>query len=75
VGLPDLPALARHPAQDRRPLYLGPPGLTGIVQINSREGMLPEEIERLKLYYAKNQSLGLDLEILLKAFLRRGKRP
>ena len=75
VGLPDLPALARHPAQDRRSLYLGPPGLTGIVQINSREGMLSEEIERLKLYYAKNQSLGLDLEILLKAFLRRGKRP
>jgi lipopolysaccharide/colanic/teichoic acid biosynthesis glycosyltransferase len=74
VGLPSLPEDPRRHAQERRSLYLGPPGVTGIVQINSRDGMMPEEIDTLKLYYAKNQSLGLDLEILLKAFLRRGKR-
>jgi lipopolysaccharide/colanic/teichoic acid biosynthesis glycosyltransferase len=60
--------------RDHRSLYLGRPGLTGIVQLNAREGMTEEEVERLKIYYAKNQSLGLDLEILLKAFLRRGRR-
>ena len=49
--------------------YLGPRGLTGLVQINEREGLGPDEIERYMLYYAKNQSLILDLEILLKSLL------
>jgi GT2 family glycosyltransferase len=49
---------------------LGPEGLTGLVQLNAREGVEPEEIERYELYYAKNQSLALDLEILLKTLLR-----
>ncbi|MEW6510904.1 MAG: glycosyltransferase [Bacteroidota bacterium] len=53
---------------------LGPPGLTGLVQINERDDMGEEERERYKLYYAKNQSLVLDLEILVKYFLaRKGK--
>jgi hypothetical protein len=47
--------------------YLGPKGLTGLVQINRREDLDQEEIERYKLYYAKNQSLGLDLEIITKS--------
>jgi len=51
-------------------LYLGPEGLTGLVQLNAREGVEPEEIERYELYYAKNQSLALDLEIILKTILR-----
>ncbi len=50
---------------------LGPYGLTGIVQIQSEGRMEPEETEQLKLYYAKNQSLALDMEILLKAALGR----
>jgi GT2 family glycosyltransferase/lipopolysaccharide/colanic/teichoic acid biosynthesis glycosyltransferase len=49
--------------------YLGPRGLTGLVQINRRDGLETDEIEKYKLYYAKNQSLILDLEIILKSFL------
>lgn len=49
--------------------YLGPCGLTGLVQINRREDVTDEETERYNLYYAKNQSLMLDLEILLKTLL------
>ncbi|MDH3251666.1 MAG: glycosyltransferase [Ignavibacteria bacterium] len=49
--------------------YLGPFGLTGLVQINRREDLTAEEIERYLLYYAKNQSLLLDIEILLKALV------
>jgi hypothetical protein len=49
--------------------YLGPRGLTGLVQINRREDLDQDEIERYKLYYAKNQSLGLDLEIIAKSLL------
>jgi lipopolysaccharide/colanic/teichoic acid biosynthesis glycosyltransferase len=51
---------------------LGPRGLTGIVQVQPEGGKLdPDEIEQLKLYYAKNQTLALDMEILLKATLAR----
>lgn len=49
--------------------YLGPKGLTGLVQINAREDLDAEEIERYKLYYAKNHSIGLDVEIILKSLL------
>ena len=52
-----------------RDAYLGPKGLTGLVQINARENLDTEEIERYKLYYAKNHSLGLDLEIIFKSLL------
>jgi lipopolysaccharide/colanic/teichoic acid biosynthesis glycosyltransferase len=51
------------------PSHLGKPGLTGIVQINEHADLRPAEREQFALYYAKNQSLGLDLEILLKAIL------
>lgn len=47
--------------------YLGPHGLTGLVQINRRSDLTSEEAERYMLYYAKNQSLLLDLEIILKS--------
>jgi GT2 family glycosyltransferase/lipopolysaccharide/colanic/teichoic acid biosynthesis glycosyltransferase len=53
--------------------YLGPRGLTGLVQINEREDLGDEERERYKLYYAKNQSFILDMEIILKSLLRRRK--
>lgn len=49
--------------------YLGPKGLTGLVQINMRKELDAEEIERYKLYYAKNYSLGLDLQIMFKSLL------
>lgn len=54
--------------------YLGPKGLTGLVQINQRADLESEEIERYKLYYAKNQSMMLDVEIVMKSLLQRKRR-
>lgn len=55
-------------------IYLGKPGLTGIVQINENKNLTEEDIERLNIYYAKNQNIWLDIEILVKTvqnYLRR----
>jgi hypothetical protein len=69
VGLPDEAGfpLAQRLA-DRYPgNRLGPYGLMGLIQINMRDDMEYEEMERYGLYYAKNQSLVLDAEIILKS--------
>ena len=50
---------------------LGPEGLTGLLQIHSREDLDPEERERYKLYYAKNQSLMLDMQIIARSLFNR----
>ncbi len=47
-------------------LSLGKRGLTGLVQINYYKRLNADEIEYYNNYYAKNQSLSLDLEIILK---------
>ncbi len=52
-----------------RGIYLGPRGLTGLVQLHDANDLTREERERYELYYAKNQSLLLDIEILLKTIL------
>ncbi len=55
-------------------LYLGKPGLTGLTQLQGNRSLTAEEQEQYNVYYAKNQSLALDIEILLKTFLQsRGK--
>jgi GT2 family glycosyltransferase/lipopolysaccharide/colanic/teichoic acid biosynthesis glycosyltransferase len=54
--------------------YLGKQGMTGIVQINNGEGLTPEEIEQYILYYAKNQSVALDIEILFKWLFQKKNR-
>ena len=71
VGLPlgDAKTASAASGLTRGNSYLGPSGLTGLVQINAHEHLDSEEIERYKLYYAKNYSIGLDLEILFKAFV------
>lgn len=46
--------------------FLGKNGLTGIVQINYYKKPSEEEIEYFNYYYAKNQSILLDIEIILK---------
>ncbi|GAB4367498.1 MAG: glycosyltransferase [Calditrichia bacterium] len=54
------------------------PGLTGLVQINYEKIFQPEDAERYHLFYLKNHSLILDIEILLKTIwkhLIRGKMP
>ncbi len=42
------------------------PGLTGLAQINSHNSVANEDGERYNLYYLKNYSLMLDIEIILK---------
>lgn len=46
--------------------YLGKKGLTGLIQLYNYEGMTEEETDNFILFYAKNQSLISDIEILLK---------
>ncbi|MBN1637643.1 MAG: sugar transferase, partial [Ignavibacteriales bacterium] len=45
---------------------LGKKGLTGLIQLNHDKNLSPEEMDNYILYYAKNQSITLDIEILLK---------
>jgi GT2 family glycosyltransferase/lipopolysaccharide/colanic/teichoic acid biosynthesis glycosyltransferase len=54
-----------------RPLQLGKTGLTGLVQLQSDRALSAEEVEQYHLYYARNQSFLLDLEILIKTAFRR----
>jgi hypothetical protein len=46
--------------------YLGKRGLTGILQLNHFEGINAEEMMNYNIFYAKNQNLLVDIEILLK---------
>ncbi len=47
-------------------IYLGKSGLTGIVQINENKNLSDEEIEHMNIYYARNQNIWLDIEIIIK---------
>jgi lipopolysaccharide/colanic/teichoic acid biosynthesis glycosyltransferase len=73
VGRPlsdaDDPSRWNGNTHDRMVAYLGPKGLTGLVQINTGKVLDAEEIERYKLYYAKNYSLGLDVQIIFKSLV------
>lgn len=50
--------------------YLGQEGLTGLVQLHDNDGLTAQEREMYKLYYAKNQSLLLDLHIIARSLFR-----
>jgi hypothetical protein len=52
-------------------ISIGKPGLTGIVQLLGKNDLSEKEIEQYYLYYAKNQSTSLDLEILLRTLFQR----
>jgi len=54
--------------------YIGKKGLTGLIQLNHYQGMSDEELENFNLFYAKNQSMTLDVEILLKTFFSLFKK-
>jgi hypothetical protein len=58
---------------DRQGIYIGKPGVTGLVQLSDPQLLTAVETEKLNLYYAKNQSLSLDIEILIKALLQPRK--
>jgi hypothetical protein len=72
VGLP-LEEAEQDEAPLRESMQLGPPGLTGLLQLHEREHLGEDERERYRLYYAKNQSLILDIEILVKSVFSRRK--
>jgi hypothetical protein len=76
----DLPAVIRgsmslvgpskaHQGSPHPNLHMGKPGLTGMVQLQGDRMLSRDEVDRLNLYYARNQSLILDLEILAKTWL------
>ena len=50
-----------------RMIYGGKPGLTGLLHIQENHHLTQEEREQFDLYYAKNQSFMLDLEIIVKS--------
>jgi GT2 family glycosyltransferase/lipopolysaccharide/colanic/teichoic acid biosynthesis glycosyltransferase len=60
--------------KDPQPTYFYKPGLTGLVQINQDKIYNPDENEVYDLFYLKNQSFWLDLEIIIKAFFGGGKK-
>lgn len=51
-------------------LYLGKPGLTGLWYLENFNRLGKNELEKLNIYYAKNQNIWLDLEILGKTFAK-----
>jgi lipopolysaccharide/colanic/teichoic acid biosynthesis glycosyltransferase len=51
-------------------LFLGKTGLTGLIQLQQNRVLGDKEREQYNLYYAKNQSISLDVEILLKTMLQ-----
>ena len=53
----------------RNGLYIGKPGLTGLVQLQRGRVLTHGEEEQYNLYYARNQSVLLDVEILLKTWM------
>ncbi|MEW5799493.1 MAG: glycosyltransferase [Bacteroidota bacterium] len=50
----------------KKTILHGKPGVTGLIHIQSDKNLTQEEIEQFDLYYAKNQSFMLDLEIIVK---------
>ena len=53
-----------------RRIALVKPGITGFVQIHRHEHLTPEEVEELEIYYLRNQSLMLDMQILWSSLWR-----
>jgi lipopolysaccharide/colanic/teichoic acid biosynthesis glycosyltransferase len=49
-------------------LYLGKPGITGLWFIEKGQALDSNDFNKLDVYYAKNQNIWLDLEILGKSF-------
>ncbi len=51
-------------------LFLGKPGICGLVQLQQDGTLTDDEINQYCLYYARNQSILLDFEILIKTWSR-----
>lgn len=51
----------------------GKVGVTGIVQLNRGQMLSAEEVERLYIYYARNQSVWLDIELIAKTAIQMAR--
>jgi len=61
--------VARYQKHHKRTFFVKP-GMTGISQISGSSGLRFEDEIKLDSYYIKNWSLGLDIKIILKTFLK-----
>jgi GT2 family glycosyltransferase/lipopolysaccharide/colanic/teichoic acid biosynthesis glycosyltransferase len=68
VGTPANDSL--KPKQIEDVLFLGKPGLCGLVQLQQDRKLSDDELTQYNLYYARNQNVLLDLEILIKTWLQ-----
>jgi lipopolysaccharide/colanic/teichoic acid biosynthesis glycosyltransferase len=68
VGPPQ--RVQRVPVQTDDSLFLGKSGICGLIQLQQDRILSNDEIDQYNLYYARNQSVLLDLEILIKTWLR-----
>jgi GT2 family glycosyltransferase/lipopolysaccharide/colanic/teichoic acid biosynthesis glycosyltransferase len=60
-----------HPSQyGGDTLFLGKPGLCGLIQLQQGRILSDDERTQYDLYYARNQSVLLDIEILIKSWLQ-----
>ncbi|MDX8343247.1 sugar transferase [Rossellomorea sp. YZS02] len=63
---PEVPRITRYYDEQQRQRLLVKPGMTGYAQVNGRSDMNHGQKIFYDLYYVYNQSLRLDLKILLK---------
>jgi len=61
--------VARYQKNHRQTLFLKP-GITGLAQINGASDLSFEQEVKLDTYYIENWSLGLDLKILARTFVK-----
>jgi O-antigen biosynthesis protein len=61
--------VVKKPKQIGDTLFLGKPGLSGLAQLQQGRALSDDELTQYDLYYARNQSVLLDLEILIKTWL------
>ncbi len=61
---------SQKPKQIGDALFLGKPGVCGLVQLQQNRVLSDDEHTQYDLYYARNQSVLLDLEILIKTWLQ-----
>ncbi|MDZ7264434.1 MAG: glycosyltransferase [candidate division KSB1 bacterium] len=59
-----------HSGEGSRPRVNLKPGLTGLAQINRAQVLTPADRERYDLYYLKNYSLLLDIEIMIRSLFK-----
>ena len=62
-------------SESQKTMFGGKRGITGLLHIQNGTMMSAEEREQYELYYAKNQSLMLDIEIIFKSLQQWIRRP